>query len=77
MPPRSTERQPDVMQRSALQVFAIPVVLGVLSAIGLIAALLGDDAWDYVSWLALGVPCAVMVWYWLGAGRVFRREQRE
>jgi hypothetical protein len=62
------------MQRSALQVFAVPILLGVLSAIGLVAALLGDDAWDYASWLALGVPCAVMVWFWFGAGRLFRRD---
>lgn len=55
------------MPRSALQVFAIPIVLGVLSAIGLLAGLLGDDAWDYVSWVALGVPCAVMAWFWFGA----------
>ena len=63
------------MPRSALQAFAIPIVLGVLSAVGLIAALLGDEAWDIVSWFALGVPCAVMAWFWFGAGRL--RRQRE
>ena len=57
------------MQRSAVQVFAVPIVLGVLSAVGLIAALLGDQVWDIVSWLALGVPCIVMAWFWFGAGR--------
>jgi hypothetical protein len=57
------------MPRSALQVFAIPIVLGILSAVGLVAALLGDQAWDIVSWVALGVPCIVMGWFWFGAGR--------
>lgn len=57
------------MQRSAYQVFAVPIALGVLSAIGLVAALLGDDVWDAVSWLALGIPCLVMGWFWFGAGR--------
>ncbi len=57
------------MPRSALKVFAVPIVLGVLSAIGLLAALLGDDWWDAVSWAALGIPCAVMAWYWFGVGR--------
>jgi hypothetical protein len=57
------------MQRSALQVFAVPIVLGVLSAVGLVAALLGDSVWDVVSWLTLGVPCIVMAWFWFGAGR--------
>ena len=52
--------------RSWKQVFGIPIVLGILSAIGLISALLGDDIWNALSWLALGVPCAVIVWYWFG-----------
>jgi hypothetical protein len=65
------------MQRTALQVFAVPIVLGVLSAIGLVAALLGDDVWDYVSWLALGIPCVVMAWFWFGAGRWLRRREQE
>jgi hypothetical protein len=57
------------MQRSAYQVFAVPIALGVLSAVGLVAALLGDDVWDAASWFALGIPCAVMAWFWFGAGR--------
>lgn len=57
------------MQRSAFQVFAIPIALGVLSAVGLVAALLGDNVWDAVSWLALGIPCVVMAWFWFAAGR--------
>jgi hypothetical protein len=56
------------MQRSAYQVFAIPIALGVLSAVGLVAALLGDNVWDAVSWLALGIPCVVMTWFWFAAG---------
>jgi hypothetical protein len=57
------------MQRSALQVFAVPIILGALSAVGLVAGLLGDNVWDIVSWLALGIPCLVMAWCWLGSGR--------
>jgi hypothetical protein len=63
------------MQRSAFQVFAVPIVLGVLSAVGLVAALLGDNVWDAVSWLTLGLPCVVMAWFWFGAGRTSRRER--
>ena len=51
-------------RRGWKQVFGIPILLGVLSAIGLISALLGDDIWNALSWLALGVPCAIIVWYW-------------
>lgn len=63
------------MQRSALQVFAAPIVLGALSAVGLIAALLGDNVWDAVSWLTLGIPCVVMAWFWFAAGRTSGRDR--
>jgi hypothetical protein len=53
-----------------LRVFAIPILLGVLSTVGLLSALLGDNVWDAMSWLALGVPCVVIAWYWFGAGRL-------
>lgn len=49
--------------------FGIPILLGVLSTVGLISALLGDDIWDALSWIALGVPCAVILWYWFGGRR--------
>lgn len=52
--------------------FGIPIALGVLSGIGLISALLGDDIWNVLSWAALGVPCAVVIWYWFGAGRAVK-----
>jgi hypothetical protein len=60
---------PGVKRRSLLQVFGIPILLGVLSGVGLLSALLGDDVWDGLSWLALGVPCGVIVWYWFGGRR--------
>lgn len=60
---------PGVKRRSALQVFGVPILLGTLSAVGLLSALLGDELWDGLSWLALGVPCLVIAWYWFGAGR--------
>ena len=36
-----------------------PIVLGVLTAFGLISALVGDGAYDAMSWIGLGVPLAV------------------
>lgn len=38
------------------QIFAIPMLLGVLSVIGLVSALVGDGMWDGVSWTTLGTP---------------------
>ena len=53
-------------RRGWKQVFGVPILLGVLSAVGLTSALLGDDIWNALSWLTLGVPCAIIVWYWFG-----------
>jgi hypothetical protein len=46
-------------QSNFWKVFAIPTAIGVLSAAGLFAALLGDGAWDALSWLGLGIPAAL------------------
>lgn len=49
-------------QRPLSRIFAIPLALGLVSAVGLIAALVGDDIWDMIGWLGLGIPLAVTVW---------------
>lgn len=49
--------------RSLWQVFKWPVVLGVMTLIGLISALVADGVWDLVSWTMLLIPVA------LGIGR--------
>jgi hypothetical protein len=45
------------------------LVLALVSAIGLLSALLGDDLWDVLSWVALATPVAVIVWCVARAGR--------
>lgn len=50
------------------QVWRMPLVLGLLSAIGLASALFSDGIGDWVSWLALGAPVAASVWYGLRRG---------
>ena len=42
-----------------------PIALAVLSAGGLISALVADGAWDAVSWFGLGLPVAVCAWFGL------------
>jgi hypothetical protein len=42
------------------RVFAAPMALAFVSLIGLLAALLGDGAWDAVSWCALSAPIGVI-----------------
>ena len=42
-----------------------PLVLGLLSASGLASALVSDGgAGDVWSWIGLGIPVAVMAWFW-------------
>ena len=53
------------MIRTRSQIWAMPILLAILTAIGLVAALLGDGIWDLVSTLTLGAPVAVGAWYGL------------
>ncbi|MDH2383687.1 hypothetical protein [Bradyrhizobium sp. CER78] len=45
-----------VARRSLTQIFAAPLVIAIVSTVGLISALVGDGWWDAVSWAALGLP---------------------
>ena len=41
-----------------------PIVLGVLTCVGLVSALFSDHGvGDAVAWVALGIPVAVGAWY--------------
>jgi hypothetical protein len=42
-----------------------PILLGLVTAVGLVSALVADGFWDTVSWLALGLPVAMASWYGL------------
>jgi hypothetical protein len=59
-------------RQSLWRVFRWPVLLGVLSLVGLVSALLGDGLWDALSWLTLFVPVAVVAWFYRARSR--RRE---
>jgi hypothetical protein len=45
------------------QLWAWPLVLGLLTTSGLLSALVSDGWGDAWSWLALGGPVAVMAWF--------------
>lgn len=61
-----TERRLHPPRRRSLgEIFAIPFVLGILSSIGLISALVGDDVWDGVSWIMLGIPILLCAYFLL------------
>jgi hypothetical protein len=42
--------------RSIAQTFSVPALLNLLLCVGLVSALLGDGAWDVLSWAALATP---------------------
>ena len=48
--------------RSPWAVFAAPLVIGVLSLIGLVSAPSGDGAADWLSWFTLTVPVLAVAW---------------
>ncbi|KQQ97124.1 hypothetical protein [Massilia sp. Leaf139] len=56
------------MNKRFLHLWGMPILLGVLTSIGLVSALLGDGIWDIVSAFALGVPVAVGGWHSLRKG---------
>lgn len=59
--------------RERARIWPAPIALGVLSAVGLISALLSDRLGDWIAWIALGIPVVVMVWYMTPRGK--RAEQ--
>jgi hypothetical protein len=55
-----------------VKLWGMPILLGLLTIIGLVSALLGDGIWDIVSACALGAPVAAGAWHslrgWLRQG---------
>lgn len=48
--------------RGFVKIFGWPVLLALVSAVGLLGALLGDGPWDWLSWGCLFAPLAVLAW---------------
>jgi hypothetical protein len=53
------------MSKTPMQIWGAPIVLAILTTIGLISALLGDGIWDAVSAVTLGIPALLCFWYGL------------
>jgi len=52
-----------------MKLWGMPILLGVLTTIGLVSALLGDGIWDIVSAFALGIPVLLGLRYSLRGWR--------
>jgi len=53
------------MRRGLWMIFRWPLLLAVLSLVGLLSALIGDEVYDLMSWLTLGVPLVLVGVVWL------------
>jgi hypothetical protein len=42
-------------------IWTAPALLGVLTCVGLVSALLADGAGDWISWIALSIPVATVI----------------
>lgn len=49
-------------QQSLRTIFAIPLLLAVVSIAGLVVALTGDGIRDAASWVALAIPVLAVGW---------------
>ncbi|HWT70910.1 MAG TPA: hypothetical protein VN361_01855 [Oxalicibacterium sp.] len=48
-------------RRNDIRIWRWPLILGVASLAGLISALVGDDAYDILSWCLLALPLIAIV----------------
>ncbi|WP_022721073.1 hypothetical protein [Rhodopseudomonas sp. B29] len=55
--------------RTLRQIFAWPLLIAILSMVGLLSALLGDGIWDGLSWATLAVPVLLYVAFYVAARR--------
>ena len=49
---------------TASAIYRVPLLIGLVSAVGLASALLGDGVWDVLSWLTLAVPVGLAAMHW-------------
>jgi hypothetical protein len=47
---------------SVRKVYGPAIVLASITVSGLLSALFGDGIWDKLSWIALAIPLAVIMW---------------
>ena len=43
------------------KVWGMPIVLGIVTIIGLLLAIMGTSAWHIFSWITLSLPLGVMI----------------
>lgn len=51
------------MKSIFMRLWGAPILIACATAVGLLAALLGDGGWDWLSAVTLAVPVVVCAWY--------------
>lgn len=51
------------MGNSFMRLWSAPIMIGILTAIGLLSALLGDGVWDWLSAILLALPVFLCIRY--------------
>lgn len=46
-----------------MKLWGMPILLGILTLVGLLSALFGDGIWDALSAVTLGIPVLVGAWF--------------
>lgn len=64
------------MKSPFMALWGVPILLAILTALGLASALVGDGVWDGVSALALGTPVAVGAWYAVRRKPIVRLDEK-
>ena len=52
--------------QSGWQIFRWPLIMAFVNAVGLVAALIGNDLYDIISWATLGGTVLFMIAAWRG-----------
>lgn len=52
--------------QSGWQIFRWPLLMALANAVGLVAALMGDGWYDFISWATLGLTLIVIAICWRG-----------
>jgi len=45
------------------EIWSAPAALGLLTLVGVVAALLSDGIGDTISWIALAIPVGIALWF--------------
>ena len=53
-------------RQSSWRIFRWPLYMALVNAVGLVAALIGHDGWDVLSWATLAFTLVVIVAAWRG-----------